>query len=175
MTGAGDLELVTFDALPRRIWLDLTDRDLAAFGATTAGLIYRDKDRHLALRSPDGRFAAAIGLAVVTVEIVGHEPFEVVGVGSLIVKREQRGRGLGRSLSAAARAVMADIGPERAMLFCEPRAIALNRRRGYTPIDAPVLVDQPEGRMVMPIPAMWRPIRPCAWPSGPVDVHGLPF
>ena len=175
VTGDVDVELVHIGALPRRVWLDLTERDTAAFGATTAGLIYRDKDQHLALRLPNGRFAAAIGLTVVTVEVVGHEPFEVVGVGSLIVRREHRGSGLGRRLSAAAREVMVDIGPDRAMLFCEPGAIALNRRRGYTHLEVPVLVDQPGERIVMPIPAMWRPIRPCAWPAGPVDVHGLPF
>ena len=170
-----DVELVPLGALPRRVWLDLTERDPAAFGATTARLIFRDKDRHLALRLSDGRFAAAIGFTVVTVEVVKDEPFDVVGVGSLIVRREHRGSGLGQRLLVAAREVMAEMGPERAMIFCEPGAIALNQRRGYTAIEGPVLVDQPDARVVMPIPAMWRPIRPCAWPPGPVNVHGLPF
>jgi hypothetical protein len=68
------------------------------------------------------------------------------------------------------------LGPERAMLFCRPELVALYRRRGFVEIDAPVWVDQPGGRIEMPLAAMWRPLRAGAeWPPGRVDVRGLPF
>ena len=169
-----DLELVEFGTLPRRAWIELTERDPAPFGRSIVGLIYRDKERHLAWRSTDGRLVAVIGMTVATVEVAGGPPFDVVGMGSFIVRRDLRGRGLSRLLSEAARG--RDLpGPDRAMLFCEPTLVELHRRRGYLPIEAPVRVDQPGGRIEMPIPAMWRPIRPSTWPSGAVDVQGLPF
>jgi len=170
-----DLELVELGALSRRDWLELTERDPAAFGAATAGLIYRDKKCHLGLRSRHGRLVAVVGWAVIAVEVDGHEPFEVVGMGSLIVRRDRRGHGLSGALSAAARTRAALLGPDRAMLFCEPRLVDLHRRRGYSLIEAPVRVEQPGTRIEMPIPAMWRPIRPSTWPAGRVDVLGLPF
>jgi GNAT superfamily N-acetyltransferase len=170
-----DLELVELGRLSLGDWLDLTERDPAAFGPSTASLIYRDKDRHLGLRSPDGRLAAVLGMTVAGIEIEGHEPFGVVGMGSLIVRRESRGRDLSGVLSRAARSRASQLGHDRAMLFCEPELVELHRRRGYALIDARVTVDQPGGRIEMPIPAMWRPIRPCEWPSGHVDVVGLPF
>ena len=170
-----DLELVELGGLSRRAWIELTERDPDAFGATTAGLIYRDKDLHIGWRSRDDRLVAVVGMTVATVEIADREPFDVVGLGSLIVRRDMRGRGLSEGLSQAARERSKRIGPDRAMIFCEPELVELHTRRGYMPIEAPVRVDQPDGRIEMPIPAMWRPIRPSTWPHGAVDVHGLPF
>ena len=66
---ADELELVELGALSRRTWIELTQRDPAAFGRSTAGLIYRDKDLHLACRLPDGTIVAALGLTVATVEV----------------------------------------------------------------------------------------------------------
>jgi GNAT superfamily N-acetyltransferase len=169
------LELVRTGPLEWPAWLELTGRDPAAFGAATAGLVYRGKEHHLVLRAADGRLAGAIGLSVAEVSVGGCDAFPVVGMGSLIVRRDLRGRGLSGRLSAAARGLAAELGPDRAMLFCEPPVVALHRTRGYSPIDAPVFVDQPNGRIRMPMPAMWRPIRPCDWPVGRVDVCGLPF
>jgi GNAT superfamily N-acetyltransferase len=170
-----DLELVEIGMVSRRDWLELTDRDPAAFGDVTAGLIYRDKELHVGWRGRDGRLVAVLGLTVATVDVGGREPFDVVGMGSFIVRRDFRGRGLSRALSVAARERAKLLGPDRAMLFCAPNAVDVHRRRGYLPIEAPVRVDQPDGRIDMPIPAMWRPIRPSDWPRGVVEVQGLPF
>jgi GNAT superfamily N-acetyltransferase len=172
---ADEVELVELGRPSLGEWLELTGRDPAAFGSSTAHLIYRDKDEHLGLRARDGRLVGLIGVTVAAVEVEGHEPFEVVGMGSLIVRHDMRGRGLASTLSAAGRRRAAELGPDRAMMFCEPQAVDLQRRRGYTLIEAPVRVDQPGGRIEMPIPAMWRPIRPSDWPPGAVDVLSLPF
>jgi hypothetical protein len=68
------------------------------------------------------------------------------------------------------------LGPDRAMLFCEPHLVALYLRRGYLEIDAEVWVEQPAGELLMPLTSMWRPLRPpAAWPAGTVRVRGLPF
>jgi hypothetical protein len=62
------------------------------------------------------------------------------------------------------------------MLFCRPELVALYRGFGCEEIAAPVWADQPGGRIEMPLAAMWRPLRDGAeWPSGRVDVRGLPF
>ncbi len=51
-----------------------------------------------------------------------------------------------------------------------------SRRAGFREIEAPVSADQPKERVEMPLPAMWRPLHgDVTWPSGRVDVRGLPF
>ena len=171
----GDFELVEFGPLSLRQWVELTGHEPAPFGRTTATLTFRPKEHHVGFRDPDGRLVAAVGATVVTVSIAGGEPLEVVGGGGLIVRRDLRGQGLSTPLTAALRTLVLGLGPDRAMIFCEPDLLALHTRRGYTRIDAPIFVDQPGGRIEMPLLGMWRPVRPCSWPPGRVDVHGLPF
>ncbi|MGZ4334255.1 MAG: GNAT family N-acetyltransferase [Gaiellaceae bacterium] len=173
--GQEELRLADFGELPRREWLDLTCRDPAAFGSETAALIYRPKEHYVGWRTEAGRLVAVIGATIVTVQVEAGPPFSVVGIGSLIVHVDFRGRGLSTALSNRIWEIAAGLGPDRAMIFCERALLPLHTRRGYLPIDAQVRVDQPGGRIEMPIPAMWRPVGPSEWPSAPVDVHGLPF
>lgn len=156
-------------------WVGLVGRDRAVFGPSTVGLVYRPKDHHVGVRDADGALVAAIGATIATVEVDGHEPFEVVGVGGLIVRKSDRGKGLSTELMDRLTALVNRLGPDRAMNFCERSMIPVYARRGYRAIEAPVCVDQPDGPILMPTPAMWRPIRPSEWPAGAVRVHGCPF
>lgn len=169
------MELVELGPLSVQDWLQLTGREREPFGATTAGLTFRPKDRHAAFRDRDGTLAAAVGATVATVRVGGGGPFEVVGIGGLIVRRDLRGRDLATPLMDRLRDMIDSLGPERAMLFCEEGLVAGYARRGYARIDAPVRVDQPGGRIEIPLRAMWRPLRPSTWPPGTVDLDGLPF
>ena len=159
-----------------RDWVDLTDREVEAFGSAAAGLVWRPKDRNVGLRDPDGRLMAVAGATLADVEVDGAGTFAVVGLGGLIVRREGRGRGLGVTLMDGLVRMARGLGPELAMIFCRDELGPLYVRRGYTEITEAVWVDQPGGRIQMPLVAMWRPVhgRP-VWPAGRVDVRGLPF
>ena len=59
------------------------------------------------------------------------------------------------------------------MLFCAERNVALYARFGFAVIEAPVIAQQPDGPLVMPMPAMWRPLREgVTWPVGPRQAAG---
>ena len=170
-----DFELVEFGPLTLRQWVELTGHEPAPFGRTTATLSFRAKDHHVGFRDSNGGLVAAVGATIVTLSVEDGEPFEVVGGGGLIVRRDLRGQGLSAPLTAALRELVVALGPDRAMIFCEPDLLDLHTRRGYTRIEAPIFVDQPGGRTQMPLPGMWRAIRPSSWPPGRVDLRGLPF
>jgi hypothetical protein len=155
-------------------WVELTGREPEPFGHTTAALVFRPKDHHIAMRGEDGRLLAAAGATIATIS-VGDVSFEVVGLGALIVRPDVRGRGLSLPLRLELRKLALRLGPDRAMLFCEPPQLPLLRAADYRLLETVVRVDQPEGRVEMPLPAMWRPMRPAGWPPGEVDVDGLPF
>jgi predicted GNAT family N-acyltransferase len=170
------MDLVELGALTEQDWADLAAGEHEPFGPIGAGLAWRAKDRHVGLRAGDGHLVAVAGAVIATVEIERSASFEVVGLGSLIVNRSVRGHGLMSRLVEPVLRLAESMGPSRAMIFCRPELVALYRRLGFAEITAPVWADQPEGRVEMPEPAMWRPLREVdGWPPGRVDVRGLPF
>jgi predicted N-acetyltransferase YhbS len=170
------MELVELDALTDQDWADLEADEHEPFGPIGAGLEWRAKDRYVALRANHGRLVAVAGAVIAAVEIEGSGSIEVVGLGSLIVNRAVRRRGLMSRLVEPLLRLGEGMGPHRAMIFCRPELVELYQRLDFTAIAAPVWVDQPDGRVEMPEPAMWRPLRVgVRWPSGRVDVRGLPF
>jgi predicted GNAT family N-acyltransferase len=171
------VRLVELGALTEGDWADLLAGEAHAFGEIGEGLSWRPKDRHVGLRTDDGRLVAAAGVVVAAVEVDRAERFDVVGVGSVIVTRSLRGRGLTSSLFGPLWDLVRTAGPERAMLFCRRELVALySARLRFVEIAAPVWADQPQGRVRMPMAAMWRAVRAgVEWPAGRVDVRGLPF
>ncbi len=170
------MELVELGALTAQDWIDLVDGEHEPFGPAGSALEWRPKDRHVALRGPDGRLVAAAGAGVAAVEVAGAQRFDVVGIGSVIVTRSRRGAGLMSTVVGPLLRLAEGMGPDRAMLFCRPELVAVYRRRKFAEIAAPVWVDQPRGRVEMALLAMWRPLRDAPeWPPGRVDVEGLPF
>ena len=127
------------------------------------------------LRRADGTLIGKVGLVFVDIE-AGREAFSVAGVGGVIVTHSERGKGLLRPLLEAALERAVELGAERAMLFCAERNVGLYERFGFAVIEAPVIAQQPSGPLVMPMPAMWRPLREgVTWPVGVVSLPGPPF
>lgn len=172
----GAVELVELDAVTESYWAELVAGEHEPFGGVGEALAWRDKDRNIGLREPDGRLVAAAGAVLVDVEVASAPSFQVVGLGGLIVTRRARGRGLLRVLLDPLLAIAGEMGPDRAMLFCADGLVDLYRRHQCEEITSPVWADQPHGRIEMPLRAMWRPLREGArWPPGRVEVRGLPF
>ena len=146
------------------------------WGAAGEGLQWREKDRYLGLRDPDAGLMAVAGAVIAGVEVEGAGRFDVVGMGSLFVTRAARGRGLADRLLEPLLSLAAEMGPERAMLFCRAELTPMYRRVAFDEIESPVIADQPDGPVVMALTAMWRALREqAAWPAGGVRVLGLPF
>jgi predicted GNAT family N-acyltransferase len=157
-------------------WAELIAGEEEPWGRVGEALQWRNKDRHVGLRTPDGRMAAAGGAVIAAVEVEGADGFDVVGIGSVFVTSSLRGRGLTGGLLQMLLGLAETMGPNRAMLFCRPELVRLYARFGFDEITAPVWADQPDGRIEMPMRAMWRPLRGGgSWPPGRVDVSGLPF
>jgi GNAT superfamily N-acetyltransferase len=147
-----------------------------AWGVEGEQLSWAEKRRHVAVLDDAGVPLALAGVLVAEVTAGDGEPFEVAGIGSVIVTRTMRGRGLARLVVEAILDIARELGPQHAMLFCREDLVGLYARLGFTIIDAPVTAEQPGGRVVMTMRAMWAPLAAgVSWPAGDVEVLGLPF
>jgi GNAT superfamily N-acetyltransferase len=170
-----NFELVECGTLSFGEWARLISDEATPFGRRTADLQWRPKEVNVGVRNERGKLVAVGGATVAAVEVEGHGRFEVVGKGGLIVRPEARGLGLAKLIIERVQELTLELGPDREMCFCEPHLVPMYARLGYREIEDPVWVAQPSGPIVMPLRAMWRPIRPAEWPSGTVHVDGLPF
>jgi predicted N-acetyltransferase YhbS len=169
------MEVVEFGPLTAERRHELEGDETDPFDADGITLRFRAKDRHVGLRDASGRLAASAGLVVVEVE-VGDERFPVVGLGGVIVRASDRGRGLGRAVVEAAMTLAATLGPGFAMLFCHDDRAGLYGKLGFVDVGGQVLVQQPTGYASIPQRTMRRALKDGAtWPSGSTRVHSLPF
>jgi GNAT superfamily N-acetyltransferase len=170
------MELVKLGALGEADWAELVADELEPWGSVATALQWRAKDSHVGLRAADGRLLAVGGAVTVEVEVAGAGRFAVVGLGSVFVTRAARGRGLASRLLEPLLELATEMGPDRAMLFCRTELEPLYAGISFARIPSPVWADQPDRRVEMPMAAMWRALRGhTCWPSGRVDVIGLPF
>lgn len=170
-----ELELVEFGDLTDAGRAQLEGDEVDPFDAADGTLVFRPKERHLALRDPAGRLVAAAGLTGAEVQ-VGEAHFAVVGLGGVIVNAQHRGQGLARRVVEAALKRARTMGPDFMVLFCHPDRAGLYDRLGFIRIEGTVLVQQPSGAAPMTQLTMWQALRPgVAWPPGQVVIQTLPF
>lgn len=170
------MRLVELDPQAEPYWEELLAGEREPWGGVGERLSWREKTRNIGLRDDDGTLLAAGGAVLAQLHTATHPPFEVVGLGGLVVRSSARGRGLARELAEHLLLLARELPAERAMLFCEPRLMELYREFGFRAITEPVWVEQPGGRVKMPLSAMWRPLREGAdWPPGELYLDGEPF
>ena len=164
---------------------DFTDRDHDQLAALRAEIDFGTPDYRWtsAEDTPwrvllwDGdRLASHVGILEREIR-VGEQPVTVAGIRSVMTLPALRGRGYGsRAVGRANEFVAAELpASEFALLVCLDSRIALYRRLGYELVGEPTVFEQPGGPTVNEINTMVRPFRGRAWPSGRVDLRGLPW
>ena len=170
------MEAIELPGVSSEQWRAIQGEEANPWGGEAEELSWAEKQRHVGVRGEDGELLAMAGALVAEVSVEGGEPFGVVGIGGVIVRRDMRGRGLARLVVEAILDVGRGLGPAHAMLFCREPLVALYERFGFHTIAAPVSAAQPDGRIEMPMHSMWSPLRAGAsWPAGAVEVLGEPF
>ena len=95
------METVEFGLLPPEVRSELHGDEVDPFDARRVPPIeWRQKDRNIALRDADGTHVASAGTLIAEVEIAG-ERIPVVGLGGVMVRAPDRGRGLARQVVIA--------------------------------------------------------------------------
>jgi len=169
------MDVVEFGRLSDRRRAELEGDEVDPFDGSRTSLLWRSKDRHVALRGPDGRLVASAGLVVADVQ-VDLAVIPVVGIGGVIVAAPYRSQGLGNRIIVEALPLAATLGPAIAMLFCYRDRAGLYARHGFEEIAPPVLVQQARGLVEIPMVSLWRALREGErLPPGEVTLNSLPF
>lgn len=137
---------------------------------------WQTKHRHVGLVDAEGRLVAGAGLVLTRLQAGDGTRHDAIGLGGVIVAERYRGRGLARRIVGDALRLGATLGPELAMLFCLPDRAGLYERLGFSAIEPPVRVAQPEGPRTVSLMTMWRTLGDASTlPPAPVVVLTLPF
>ncbi len=170
------MDVVEFGRLTDTQRAELEGDEDDPFDAAGDTLKWRSKDRHVALRGPEGHLFASAGLVLAEVQVADLAPIPVVGIGGVIVAEPHRGRGLGDRVIVEALARASSMGRAAVILFCHRDRAELYVRHGFLEIPRPVRVQQPDGLAEMPYVSMWRPVRE-GWelPAGRLVLLSLPF
>ncbi len=146
------------------------------FDATGVSLVFRAKERHVALRASEGRLVASAGLVLGDARVDERLVVRFVGIGGVFVTAARRGEGLGDRIILEALRVAEALGPQFALLFCHRDRAGLYERHGFVEVERPVLVRQPDGYAEIPFVTMWRRLKEgAALPNGRLTVESLPF
>jgi len=176
MAEADSYHVVRLERLTSADWDGLIAGEREPWGNIGHTLSWRNKTDSVGVRDGEGRLLGSAGLVLAEVRAGQAPPFEVAGLGGVIVTRAARGRGLARMLVGATIELAGELGVDRSMLFCLPRLMPFYEEFGFREVVAPVRADQPGGRVEMPLRAMWKPLHgDPRWPDGPVELTGEPF
>ena len=144
------------------------------FGVEDLKYAWRPKDLHIIL-DVDGEAASHVGLLEQTVNVAGQF-VRVGGVGAVVTEGSMHGRGYAqKTLRYAEKVLCEEFKVEFGLLFCLDRLKPFYERQNWQPVNEPVEVHQPAGKMISPFNVLVLPCQGQTWPAGRVDLCSLPW
>jgi len=123
----------------------------------------------------DGLFVSQAGIVERTVTVAG-EPVRLGGIGGVATLPALQKRGLASIAMKKAADFMRDsLKVDFGLLLCAAQTEPFYRKLGWRMVPGPLIVDQPRGKVTFDGVTM---ILPCVrqdWPSGTIDLCGLPW
>lgn len=146
-----------------------------AYGEDDSNLAWTDEQDWRVWLEIDGEIVSF--LTIIQREArVGETPVRLGGVGGVATHPAHQRKGYAAQVMSAAGAFMHDtLHVDFGHLLCSPELLPYYARFGWQPVEGPLLVDQPGGKISLDHIHM---ILPCAsehWPAGTLDLCGLPW
>jgi hypothetical protein len=160
--------------LPESLRAQLSEGEADPSGIAGAGLTFAPKE-HFVIAFAGEQALASAGWLARDVRVDG-DSVAAAALGGVLVRASCRGRGLSRVVSSEAMSGAARAGRTHGILLCKPQVEPLWAHLGWTEIRSQVTFTDLDGEpRRWPLAAMVRPLRDQPWPSGDVDLAGLPF
>jgi GNAT superfamily N-acetyltransferase len=144
------------------------------FGVQAHSLQWRHKDLRFLLYD-NGELVSHAGILQHSVNVDG-EAIPVAGLGGVVTVPAAQRRGFARQLvQHALKHAEIEWQVEAGLLFCRPEMIAYYSALGWQRVESRVMIEQPEGKITSPLPVMVLPFRDLHWPTGTIELEGLPW
>jgi len=145
------------------------------FNVEPLTLRWRHKDLRFVLFDDDAEPVSHAGILKHFVAVDG-QPVLVAGLGGVVTVPGARGRGFARQVvQEAMKFAEHDWRVEAGLLFCRSQMVAYYESLGWRVVESPVMIDQPEGKIVSPLQVMVIPFGKRVWSAGTVDLQSLPW
>ena len=113
---------------------------------------------------------------IVRTASVGGLPVKLGGIGNIATKVEWRKRGYASSALEVAQNYLRDpLGVDFGLMIATDRMVSIYEKKGWRVVAGSMLMDQPGGKMALSYPVMILPVCKQDWPSGVIDLCGLPW
>jgi aminoglycoside 2'-N-acetyltransferase I len=123
----------------------------------------------------EDKLISCLGILERVVAVDG-QPIQLAGIGSVMTHPEWRGRGIASALlEKTAAFIRGDLGVQFGLLLCRKEVVPLYAKLGWKLVEGPTIFDQPTGKMTYPRLTMVLPCGEKEWPTGPIDLCGLPW
>jgi predicted N-acetyltransferase YhbS len=108
--------------------------------------------------------------------LAGSQPVRVGGVGGVATAPAWQRRGYAQQLMRSTAAFMRDqLHMSAGLLICGDKMLPYYSRLGWQAVPGPLVVDQPQGKVMMPTNIMVLPFSETPWPAGTIDLCSLPW
>lgn len=140
-----------------------------------AGVVFAHADLRVFVRDDAGDVICHVGIYRREVVWNGRK-LRAGGIGGVLTREDQRGRGHATiALDAAIQTLKDEGSADFAMLFCEPKNVPFYAARGWIPFEGEIFAEQPGGRIRFTAIAphvydLRRKLR-----QGMIDLCGLPW
>jgi len=107
---------------------------------------------------------------------VNDQPLNVGGIANVATLDGWKRQGLAsKAMHKAVDFVCSTLGADFGLLVCEHQLISFYEQLGWYTVAGPVVASQSEGKIVLPEETMVYSCHDSQWPSGEIDLCGLPW
>jgi predicted N-acetyltransferase YhbS len=131
-------------------------------------------DWHI-LVEEDGKFVSHVGIVERTCTVAG-QPLKLGGIGGVATMPGYQKRGLASAAMRFAEVFMCKtLKLDFGLLVCARHREPLYRSLGWREVPGPLVFDQPQGKVTFKDVTMIIPCNKQDWPTGVIDLCGLPW
>jgi aminoglycoside 2'-N-acetyltransferase I len=146
-----------------------------AYAGDQSDLAWTDEQDRRVWLEIDNQIVSCLTIVIRQAE-VGGVTVRLGGVGGVATLPSQQRKGYaGRVLTATEKLLRDTLRVDFGHLICGPELAPFYARFGWQLVDAPMLIDQPQGKMTLDFGYMVLPCTGAKWPQGTLDLCGLPW